>query len=230
MREGNGQPVARRCQACRAARQGWPEGVGEQRKGVLLSDYRAKDGKRTRDDSNAEALKHAQLFLDGVHPGLYLFGGCGTGKSDLAAAVLNTLHVKPGGPTCLFISCTELLERLQGQFDDADADRRAEAQRLFDRVVRVGVLVLDDVGAQKASDYARRVLQDVFDRRVAAGLRTIWTSNWDLDTLSAEMDDRLASRIAGECMIVEMDGSDWRIRRAAKRTDGRTKRRRSAKD
>ena len=89
----------------------------------------------------------------------------------------------------------------------------------FARREPTAVLVLDDVGANQGTDYARRMLQTIFDARLDAGHRTIWTSNLTLDEMAEFLgDDRLTSRIAGNCRVVRLQGDDWRLkpkRRAA---------------
>ena len=53
----------------------------------------------------------------------------------------------------------------------------------------------------------------LYEARRDEGLRTIWTSNRTPAEVGAFMgDDRLASRIAGWCRVVSLDGPDWRLR------------------
>lgn len=162
---------------------------------------------------NGEAVKHGQYFLDGVHPDLYLWGGVGTGKTKLACCLLNQIwKTKKAGVR--FIRVPELLLRLQPGMDATDA--------VFQQVVDVPYLCLDDVGASNASDFARRMLQTIYDARVDRGHRTIWTSNLDLDELGTFLgqDARLPSRIVGRAKVVELDGKDWRIQKARSRASG----------
>jgi len=212
---------ARRCTSCSVGRVGDPAGTPTTAAGLTLASW-ARTGPRFADDDNREALHHAALFIERLHTGLYFWGGCGTGKSEIAAAILGTTWRTPGGDAGRFIRCTDLLQRLVGQFDD-DTDRRDQASALFQELETVPVLVLDDLGAQKGSDYARRMLQELFDRRIDRRHRTIWTSNYQLDELVEQMGaggDRLVSRIAGQCKVVKLDGKDWRLH-AARTRDGR---------
>jgi DNA replication protein DnaC len=157
---------------------------------------------RTAD--NSDAIKQAQYFLDGIHPGLYLHGSVGTGKTRLACSLLNQLWAH--GTSVRFKRCPELLVQLQPGHDDTD--------QVWDRMVTVPVLVLDDVGANQGTDFARRQLQTIYDARLDRGHRTIWTSNLSLDDLGEFLnDDRLPSRIMGQCKVVELNGRDWRLKR-----------------
>lgn len=148
---------------------------------------------------NEAAIQHAKFFADGTHHGLYIYGLPGRGKTTLACATLNACMKRR--TTSRFVRTPELLIRLI-QDDDS----------LFDELVATPVLCLDDVGASQGTDYARRTLQALFDAREDRQHRTIWTSNLTLGELSEFLqDDRLSSRIAGACKIIEVGGPDHRL-------------------
>lgn len=164
-------------------------------------------------DGNADALKHARFFKDGVHDGLYIHGGVGVGKTRLACSVLNMLN--KAGTICRFMRVTQLLQQLQPGGDDDN--------KLWEAVTQVPVLCLDDVGANQGTDFARRMLQAIFDERTDRSRKTIWTSNLDLDDLAAfHKDQRLASRIVGSCKVVKIDGKDWRTVTRVRRQHARS--------
>jgi DNA replication protein DnaC len=194
----------RRCTQCSYLdrRRGTAPGIPADEHGSTFDNYEA-----TKD--NVEAVRQAQFFVDGVHPGLYLWGGLGSGKTRLACTVLNTLWKT--GIGCRFFRVPELLQRLMPGSDSTDD--------AFDQAVDVPVLCLDDVGANAGTDFSRRMLQTIFDARLDRGHRTIWTSNLDLDELADFLmeDGRLPSRIAGNAKVVELDGPDWRLKQAKRR-------------
>lgn len=174
-------------------------GVPEDERDSLLDNY-------TPIPENADAVKQARFFLDGVHPGLYVFGGVGCGKTRLACSILNELHKRR--EQVRFFRVPELLQQLMPGNDSTD--------RAFYQAVDVPAVVLDDVGANAGTDFSRRMLQSIFDARLDRGHRTIWTSNLDLDELAEFLteDKRLPSRIAGHCKVVELGGPDWRLKKA----------------
>lgn len=175
--------------------------------GVPVDEAKATLENYTRTADNGEAIKHAEYFLDGTHRGLYLHGGVGTGKTRLACSILNMLWARQ--VSVRFKRCPELLIQLQPGHEDTD--------QVWQRMVDVPVLVLDDVGANQGTDFARRQLQALFDARLDRGHRTIWTSNLALDDLAEFLaDDRLPSRIMGQCRVVELTGKDWRLTRRRK--------------
>jgi predicted ATPase len=191
--------AVRRCVDCPwlEAKRGCAPGVPVAERDATMATYQLTS-------DNGDGVKHAQYFIQGVHPGLYLWGPVGTGKTRLACSILNDLW--RGGQSVRFKRCPELLMGLQPGAD--------EENRLWQQIVGVPVLVLDDVGANQGTDFARRMLQALFDARLDLGHRTIWTSNLDLDQLGDFLaDDRLPSRIVGNAKIVKLTGKDWRLRK-----------------
>jgi DNA replication protein DnaC len=176
--------------------------------GVPESEARSTLDNYQRTTDNGDAIRHAQYFMDGIHSGLYLHGTVGTGKTRLACSIISTLWAR--GVGVRFKRCPELLVQLLPGNDDTN--------EVWDAMVGVSVLVLDDVGANQGTDFARRMLQTIYDARLDRGHKTIWTSNLDLDELGTFLnDDRLPSRIMGNCRIVPMNGKDWRLRGAGRK-------------
>ena len=78
----------------------------------------------------------------------------------------------------------------------------------------VPLLVVDDLGAEQVTDYARRQVTLIMEERHDRGLRTIWTSNKTLQQLTELYgDDRLTSRLVERCEIVRLAGPDQRVAR-----------------
>ena len=209
--ETDGVRRARKCTQCdyHERRRGFAPGVPDDQKTVTLGSY----GDGLEKPAGLEpALKQATFFVQGVHPCLFLQGGVGCGKTTLAVAILNTMH--KAGHRVRFWRVPELLLKLQ-------PNQEEDTGKLLDQVAQVPVLCLDDVGANQGTDYARRMLQTIFDARQDKGNRTIWTSNLDLNDLAKFLgDDRLASRIAGTAKLVVMEGPDYRLKQMKKRLKG----------
>ena len=205
----NGTPrgAVTRCMDCLEKRLGLTPGVPADEQGTGLDSW--ERGELEITDTNRAAIRQAGFFVQGVHPGLYLHGGVGTGKTALACAVLNDIH-RAGKVAVRFVRVTELLKQLV-QSETGDL--------LYLKLVDVPVLCLDDIGAQRGSDYASQTIQAVFDARTDRMHRTILTSNLNLDELAEHQgnDERLASRIAGSCKVVNLEGPDYRLRKAKRR-------------
>ncbi len=194
----DGRSYVRRCQTCIERRRGHPEGLPKDELGQTWTDY-------TLTEWTKSAVEHGQLFVQGVHAGLYLWGRTGTGKTKLACIVAQECHKR--GDYARFVRVPSLGFDLR--------PTRPEADELFDKLVQIPVLVLDDIGADKRADehsnYGRRLIQMLFDKRADDDRRTIWTSNLSIDELNAFFEDeRLVSRIAGTALAVEIKGADMR--------------------
>ncbi len=166
---------------------------------------------------NRHALEAARTFASAKdEQDLYLCGPVGTGKTRLACTVLNEAW-RAGERSAVFARVPLMLYRLQPRVGvDEPAD-------LFESYAEMQLLVLDDLGAERdvATDYTKRMLLMLCEMRRDAGRRTIWTSNRTPRELAAFMgDNRLASRIAGWCRVVELGGRDWRRRGAAQAGGG----------
>lgn len=142
--------------------------------------------------------------------GAYLWGEPGRGKTYAAAqAVRVAVERSHGGATpAKFVSAKHLLDSIREGFNggDRDALRRAE---------RVPLLALDDLGAERPTDWAIETLTGLIDARTAEGLPTIVTSNYSLgqlrDLWGGMPGARIASRLGGACERIEVTGPDRRL-------------------
>ncbi len=146
--------------------------------------------------------KFAQKFRDiRSGEGLFLYGHSGVGKTHLACAVLNQL--KEDHWTA-FAHVPTLLDQL-----------RRQAVTL-DPLIRVELLVLDDLGSERTTDWALEQLLVILDGRINRNRSTILTANYDSEQL-AKLDRivgmRLASRITGQHLPIVIQGPDWRQQR-----------------
>ena len=132
--------------------------------------------------------------------GLFIHGPVGTGKTHIAAALLRTRSGMGN-------TVPRLLLSLRKSFEDQET---SEAQ-IIDRYSRYSFLVLDDMGAEKSSEYSIQSLYLIIDQRYRDMLPTIITSNLSLTELANKLDDRIASRIAGMCDVVKLTGKDRRL-------------------
>lgn len=139
---------------------------------------------------------------------LYLWGPTGSGKSHLAAAILNA-QAGQGVAGC-YRSLPAMLRLLRQGFEDGTSDSRLEA------LIAVPLLVLDDLGTEKSSEWGDQVFFDLLNTRIAARRATILTSNHPPE--AAHHDSRIVSRIWGAFTILPLILSDFRVLRAQQRS------------
>ena len=139
-----------------------------------------------------KAVKAATAYAARPRGWLVLTGPYGSGKTHLAAAIANSLADKGTPP--LFIMVPDLLDHLRATFNPSSS---VSYDRRFDEIRTAPVLVLDDLGAQSASPWAKEKLHQLFSYRYNAELPTVLT-------IAAEtfesIDERLRVRLLDEKM------------------------------
>ncbi len=137
-----------------------------------------------------KAVKAATSFAARPRGWLVLTGPYGCGKTHLAAAIANSLADKGNPP--LFIMVPDLLDHLRATFSPAS---NVSYDHRFDEIRTAPLLILDDLGAQSASPWAKEKLHQLFNYRYNAELPTVLT-------VAAEMigsiDERLRVRLLDE--------------------------------
>lgn len=166
-----------------------------------LREFTFESYKRTPE--NADAFGIAQGFNPTAH-NLYLYGTCGSGKTHLAGAAWRKRVEE--GLACEFLKHPEL-SRL---FRKKEAD---EEKMLLKKFADYDVLVIDDIGVGRSTEFSNQILYEILDARISNyknGL--ILTSNLSLEDFAMKVgDDRLPSRIAGMCKVVKVTGQDHRL-------------------
>ena len=135
--------------------------------------------------------------------GLLLFGSVGTGKTFLAACVANALIDK--GIPCLVTNFARIANTVQGLFEGR--------QEYYDSLNRFPLLVLDDLSAERKTEYMQEIVFNVIDARYRAKLPLIITTNLTREELLHPADityQRIFSRLFEMCTPIEVAGNDRR--------------------
>lgn len=159
------------------------------------------------------AKKYADKFQDMYkkNQGLLLYGPVGTGKSFTAACIGNYLlnNAKP-------VIMTSFVKILQDVWEN---DREAEYITILNSA---SLLIIDDLGTERETDYALEKVYNIIDSRVRANKPMIITSNLELNDMM-ECEDirkkRIYDRILECCYPMYVGGKSFRMMKAAQRFD-----------
>ncbi len=132
-------------------------------------------------EAKTRSQRYADEFLteDGrfTEQGLLFTGPTGVGKTHLAVAVVARL-IRRYRVHALFADCTALIHRLQSTFEPGSPRGKRE---VLDPILGAEVLLLDDLGAQKSSEWVSEILYLVFNERYSSRLPTLVTTNLRLE-------------------------------------------------
>jgi predicted ATPase len=149
-----------------------------------------------------------QLIKDNYGVNLFITGKSGSGKTVLASCIAkecikNRIEFQ-------WISFPSFLMELQNLYNkNKDSDTPFE---LAEKISNFnGVLIIDDIGAEKITDWVRQITYYIFNEREQRNLPIIITSNFSLEEVAQQVDVRISSRIAGMCKSIKLNGKDRRI-------------------
>lgn len=231
----DGTRTARPCE-CRVAKRSvrmiGQAHIPQRYAGCTLKDYSTRSSPPNR--SLQQALLQANNFVK-AYPlgtdgkGLLFTGSVGVGKTHLAVGILQALIAERGAKG-IFFDYRDLLKKLQNSYErKVDLTEREILAPVFE----ADVLVLDELGGSKASDWAADTMAHIINTRYNDRRSTIVTTNFDnlppvgvvdrdtwsamrKETLGDRIGERMRSRLQEMCVIVEMTGEDYRqnIKRA----------------
>ena len=159
------------------------------------------------------AKQYANDFASDTNSGLIFFGKAGVGKTHLAVAIARYVIEQKQIATRV-ARTVELLADIRRTFSEHDGYRAENEAELIQRLAYVPLLILDDVGAEKISDWVKEVFYRVIDQRWLEQKPVIVTTNLNIEELAEKIGERITSRIAGMCTPIEMQSRDYRIENA----------------
>jgi DNA replication protein DnaC len=146
--------------------------------------------------------------LPDIDDGLFIYGPTESGKTILASWLLLEEQKKiylEGGPqskddVCELISADRLIEEIKSTFDSSSLQTE---QSVISHYSSIRLLVLDDFGTTRPTDWVLSVLYSIINRRYEWIKKTVFTSNLTLEEIARVYgDDRITSRIDRMCRKV----------------------------
>lgn len=178
--------------------------LGERFKGRTFASF---DAKRDREAFDL-CVKYAndENLMKRRRNSLLIAGGYGSGKTHLAAAISNAL-IERGIPVLFGTSITHF-DNIRNDFENTGINR------YLAKMKSASVLVIDDLGKEKKSEWTRQVLFDAINYRYEHKLPTIITTNLvdgdDFSALANHVEGAVWSRLCEMCNQVITKSGDYR--------------------
>ena len=169
-----------------------------------------KDWTFANDDRNNEkitniALNYVEHFeeMKKNGKGLLFYGSVGTGKTYISACIANALIDK--GYPCLVTNFARLVNTISGKFEGK--------QEYIDSLSEYTLLVIDDLSAERNTEYMNEIVWNIIDARYRSGKPLIVTTNLTAQELNSPAEiskQRVYSRLMEMCIPLEISGKDRR--------------------
>lgn len=188
--------------------------IGDRLLSATLENFERREGA----EKALEICKRYLVKFDTLkEKSLFITGDPGNGKSHLAAAIAKSLQER--GKTVVFQDTTELLRRIRKTFS---RENKESEQEIMSSLLDCDLLIIDDLGAEKVTDWTAEVLFTIINGRYRKLLPTLITSNFRLSELRDRLGVhgmRICDRIFETNYLVENKASSYRIERGMELVD-----------
>ena len=190
-------------------------------KSLCFEDHALYSWTFDKDNGKNPVMKKARDYIEkwsdalSSNTGLVLWGDVGTGKTFFAACIANALVEQN-----VSVKMTNFSTILNDLF--AENDKNKYLARLNDH----SLLVIDDLGIERGTEYALEQVYNVIDTRYKSGKPLIITTNLTLDELKYPTDiphKRIYDRVLGMCVPVMFNGMNFRKEEAAAKMEAAKK-------
>ena len=157
----------------------------------------------------AELARNFVEMYEGAHQnnkGLLFVGPTGVGKTHLAVGVMRELVRRGHARTAKMVDVARFLEDLRASYDAPLAERK----QVIDPLLYADVVLLDDLGAQRTTEWVREQLGIVINERWANRRTMLITTNANLDYFGDTLGERALSRLQDMLLTVMLNGPSRR--------------------
>lgn len=182
-------------------------GIDKKYRWRFLSDFSVK----TPADNRAKTAAYKIITkFPKVDKGLFLWGNPGTGKTMLSAIILTELIVRYAVQGKFVKISRNFFGKLRATFVEGSKNYGMSSQ-IERELHEVDVLIVDDFGVQRDTEWEKETLYNLVDSRYEAEKFTIFTSNNNPNESMRELSHgRILSRIKEMCTVIELSGKDHR--------------------
>lgn len=187
-------------------------GLSPEQKCQTFSSYSLewyKDKERYRNilqvslDFAEKIIKH-----EGQDKNLLFCGPVGTGKTHLCSAIAN--YVLQSGVSVIYLKTSKLLDMIRENKYRSDEDKYRDNIKKIDEVYRVGLLIIDDLGTEILTDFAREQLFLILDERINLRLPWVISTNLLPNIIESIYGDRISDRMVFTSTILKFTGESIR--------------------
>ena len=187
----------------------------KRRKAQGLQDRYLYDYTFANDNGQNPLMDKARAYVENWkeayknNTGLLLFGDVGTGKSFFAGCIANAL-LEQGVPV-LMTNFSRILNALSGLYSE-------EKNQYIDSLNQYSLLIIDDLGIERSTEFALEQVFNVIDSRYRSKLPLIVTTNMTLEELKNPQDltrSRIYDRVLERCVPLRINNQNIRQRNAA---------------
>ena len=163
-----------------------------------------------------QAIDNAYFFLKEIEKypkefisGWYFYGNPGTGKTFLASLILNECIITKQ-LTARYVNVTRDFLNIIRSTYNVESNIYGQGEDFFNVISNVDILLIDDFGVQKDSDWEQRMLYDLIDSRYESEKLTLITSNLEPKEIKSLFSGRIHSRLKEMTREQDLIGEDYR--------------------
>jgi DNA replication protein len=167
----------------------------------------------------AEILEYCKRYAESFSqssPSLLFAGRTGLGKTHLSLAI--AVGVVEQGFSVLYTPTQKLLDRLEAEKFSNKPDSKERYAETLQAALECDLLVLDDLGAEFATQFTQSTLYNIVNSRLMDGRPTIATTNLEPKEIEARYSQRMLSRLMLDYKVLQFSGTDIRYLRRARQS------------